>query len=80
MGNRVVVSSLTRFFVKQQSMIEVMVENIVEFLKKQPNHIATYEQVKSSCNVSFAKTFKQPLLKKFCNTNLVSNNTFMNYL
>ncbi|XP_050532028.1 general transcription factor 3C polypeptide 1 isoform X2 [Daktulosphaira vitifoliae] len=73
MGNRVVISSLIRFFVKQQSVIEVMVEKIVEFLKKQPNQIATYDQVKSTCSVSLAKTFKQPQLKKFCNTNLKLN-------
>lgn len=50
-----------------------MVSRIVDFLKSQPNYVASYEQVKSECNVSVAKTFKQPQLKKFCDTNLVSS-------
>lgn len=72
MSNRVVVSSLVRFFIKQQSIIDVMVSKIVDYLKKQPNQIATYDQVKTACSVSLAKTFKQPQLKKLCDTNLVS--------
>ncbi|XP_050429268.1 uncharacterized protein LOC126838682 [Adelges cooleyi] len=71
MSNRVVVSSLVRFFIKQQSIIDVMVSKIVDYLKKQPNQIATYDQVKTACSVSLAKTFKQPQLKKLCDTNLI---------
>lgn len=51
-----------------------MVSGIVDFLKSQPNYLASYDQVKSECNISLAKTFKQPQLKKFCETNLVSLN------
>lgn len=53
-------------------MIDEMVSSIVDYLKKQPNLIASYDQVKAECNISFSKTFKQPQLKKFCDTNLVS--------
>jgi len=52
-------------------MIDVMVSRIVDYLKTQPNLLASYEQVKSECNISLAKTFKQPQLKKYCDTNLV---------
>lgn len=53
-------------------MIDVMVARIVEFLKVQPKLLASYEQIKTECNISSAKTFKQPQLKKVCDTNLVS--------
>lgn len=72
MANRIVISSLVRFFVKQQSVIDVMVGKIVEYLKLQPNLLASYEQLKSEFSISSSKTFKQPQLKKLCDTNLVS--------
>lgn len=71
-ANRVVISSLVRFFVQRQTMIDGMVSSIVDYLKIQPNLLASYDQVKAECNISFSKTFKQPQLKKFCDTNLVS--------
>lgn len=71
MANRIVISSLNRFFVKRQSMIDVMVSRIVDYLKSQPNFLASYDQVKAECNISLSKTFKQPQIKKICDTNLV---------
>lgn len=71
-ANRIVISSLVRFFVKRKSMIDEMVTRIVDYLKSQPNLLASYDQVKAECNISLAKTFKQPQLKKYCDTNLVS--------
>lgn len=71
-ANRIVISSLVRFFVKRKSMIDEMVTRIVDYLKSQPNLLASYDQVKAQCNISLAKTFKQPQLKKYCDTNLVS--------
>lgn len=70
-ANRIVISSLNRFFVKRQSMIDAMVSRIVEYLKSQPNSLASYDQVKSECNISLSKTFKQPQIKKICDTNLM---------
>lgn len=70
-ANRIVISSLNRFFVKRQSMIDVMVSRIVDYLKSQPNSLASYDQVKAECNISLSKTFKQPQVKKICDTNLV---------
>lgn len=52
-------------------MIDAMVSRIVEYLKSQPNALASYDQVKSECNISLSKTFKQPQIKKICDTNLV---------
>jgi len=71
MANRIVISSLNRFFVKRQSMIDLMVSRIVDYLKSQPNLLASYDQVKAECNISLSKTFKQPQVKKICDTNLV---------
>lgn len=70
-ANSIIISSLARFFIKKQSKIDKMVSRIVEYLKIQPNLLASYEQVKSECNISLAKTFKLPQLKKYCDTNLV---------
>lgn len=70
-ANRIVISSLNRFFVKRQSMMDVMVSRIVDFLKSQPNSLASYDQVKAECNISLSKTFKQPQIKKICDTNLM---------
>lgn len=80
MANRIVISSLVRFFVQRQSMIDVMVSKIVEYLKSQPNAIASYEQVKAECSISLSKTFKQPQLKKLCETNLVSYINLVNVI
>ena len=52
-------------------MIDVMVSRIVDYLKSQPNLLASYDQVKAECNISLSKTFKQPQIKKICDTNLV---------
>ncbi|VVC36367.1 Winged helix-turn-helix DNA-binding domain,B-block binding subunit of TFIIIC [Cinara cedri] len=70
-ANRIVISSLVRFFVQRQTMIDEMVSSIVDYLKLQPNLLASYDQVKAACNISFSKTFKQPQLKKYCDTNLM---------
>lgn len=71
-ANRIVISSLVNFFVKRQSTIDVIVSKIVDYLKTQPNSLASYDQVKSVCNIKLSKTFKQPQVKKYCDTNLVS--------
>lgn len=71
-SNRIVISSLSRFFIERQAKIDVMVIKIIDYLKSKPNMVASYEQVKSQCNISFAKTFKQPQIKRVCDTNLVS--------
>lgn len=63
---------MTKFYVLQQTRIDNMVLRIVDFLKSQPNFIATYDKVKAECNVVSQKTFKQLQLKKVCDTNLVS--------
>lgn len=73
MANRIVISSLVRFFVQRQSTIDIIVSKIVEYLKLQPNNIAPYEDIKTECNLTVSKTFKLPQLKKFCDTNLVSH-------
>ncbi|XP_060881475.1 uncharacterized protein LOC132952960 isoform X5 [Metopolophium dirhodum] len=70
-ANRIVISSLNRFFVKRESMIDVMVSRIRDYLKSQPNSLASYDQVKAECNISLSKTFKQPQIKKICDTNLL---------
>lgn len=70
-ANRIVISSLTKFFVKQEPVIDQMVSKIINFLKLQPNFTASYQHTKTECGISSAKTFKLPLLKKFCDTNLV---------
>jgi len=59
-------------------MIDEMVSRIVEYLKMQPKFLASYKQVKSECNISIAKTFKHPRLKKYCDTNLVRQKNKIN--
>lgn len=73
-ANRIVISSLSRFYVQRQSVLDILVSRIIDYLKKQPNQLATYEQVKTDCNINISKTFKQLQLRKLCDTNLVSQN------
>lgn len=77
-ANRILISSLPRFFVQRQSMLDVMVSKIVDYLKSQPNHLAPYDQVKIDCKINSAKIFKQPQLRKLCDTNLVSQIKYIN--
>lgn len=76
MANRIVITSLPRFFIYRQANVDIMVSKIVDYLKSKPNLLASYEQVKTQCNISLAKTFKQPQLKKLCDTNLVSQQQY----
>lgn len=71
-ANRILISSLAKFFVKRQTTIDVLLSKIVDYLKTQPNSLASYDQVKAVCNIKLSKAFKQPQIKKFCDTNLVS--------
>jgi hypothetical protein len=70
-ANRIVISSLEKFFVKRQTTIDVIVSKIVDYLKTQPNSLASYDQIKAVCNIKLSKTFKQPQVKKCCDTNVV---------
>ncbi|XP_025417510.1 general transcription factor 3C polypeptide 1 isoform X2 [Sipha flava] len=70
-ANRIVISSLEKFFVKRQTTIDVIVSKIVDYLKTQPNSLASYDQIKAVCNIKLSKTFKQPQVKKCCDTNVI---------